>query len=131
MKFSELLNSGFFASVATLLSALATSIGLIYKLRKPLARWFGLNDLQLQLAENNRRISELVTESRNEHREMRIESLRTHILLLISDYPDNVEAIESAFTEYKELGGNSYVAHMVADWRKLHYREKINQRRKK
>lgn len=131
MKFSELLNSGFFASATTLLSALATSIGLIYKLRKPLARWFGLDDLRTQLAENNERISKLSVESRNEHRQMQMESLRTHILLLISNYPDNVEAIESAFTEYKELGGNSYVAHMVADWRKLHYREKSNQRRKK
>jgi hypothetical protein len=49
--------------------------------------------------------------------ELRLETLRTRILLNIHNTPFKAEVIEEDFEEYQQLGGNGYMNGVMIEWR--------------
>lgn len=56
-------------------------------------------------------------EIRNEIKSSNVDSVRTQMLLLISDYPDDVQEImKCAEIYFKEMGGNWYMTSIFKSW---------------
>lgn len=97
----ELLSLEFITTIASFI----TAAGVIFSASRRGKKWF--------FREIHSRIDELGDLAKNLQRESR----RLEILMLIKDYPENKEAIENAFSYYKNLGANSYVDGEVKNWR--------------
>jgi hypothetical protein len=50
--------------------------------------------------------------------ENQVSSLKLSILTAIHHSPHEKQEIEDDFAEYKRLGGNGYIEHIIAEWRK-------------
>jgi len=59
-----------------------------------------------------------IDEIENELIENKKHRLRIEILMLIKDYPQNIQVIEDVYASYKACGGNFYVDTLVGEWKK-------------
>lgn len=60
----------------------------------------------------------LIKPATDDTKELFLGQKRQELLFLIHAYPKNMEKIETVYTEYKALGGNSYIDGIVLSWRK-------------
>ena len=97
-------------------AAIITALGVIIGASKHGRKWLLKpldNKLSAHIANINKTVDHLGKKLSNQQREGR----RIEILMLLRDYPNNVEAIEGAFSYYKKLGGNTYIDRLVEKWR--------------
>lgn len=77
--------------------------------------------------ETNRRIQNVEDTVSTNRRNI----IKMELLSLIRNEPQRAESIENLFTDYRNLGGNSYVCEIVEVWREIHERNVIKERIKK
>lgn len=53
---------------------------------------------------------------------------RQELLFIIQTEPHRVETIERIYSEYLEMGGNSYISDLITVWRENHARPEIKDR---
>ncbi len=77
--------------------------------------------------ETNRRIQNVEDTVSTNRRNI----IKMELLSLIRNEPQRAESIENLFTDYRNLGGNSYVCEIVEVWREIHEKNVIKERIKK
>lgn len=100
--------SGIFAIINTMLS-------------RKTARGDKQEEIKKELAELKANTEKEIAEIKTEVQENRLDMARIQLMLLMSDYPDDVSEIMKAAEKYfVTLGGNFYMDTLFAKWLKAH-----------
>lgn len=116
-------------ATVTLLVALLSSSGLIGGIfsiintiiSRKTARGDKQEEIKKELAELKANTEKEIAEIKTEVQENRLDMARIQLMLLMSDYPDDVSEIMKAAEKYfVTLGGNFYMDTLFAKWLKAH-----------
>lgn len=116
-------------ATVTLLVALLSSSGLIGGIfsiintiiSRKTARGDKQEEIKKELAELKANTEKEIAEIKSEVQENRLDMARIQLMLLMSDYPDDVSEIMKAAEKYfVTLGGNFYMDTLFAKWLKAH-----------
>lgn len=116
-------------TTAAVLVALLSSSGLIggifsiinTVISRKTARGGKQEEIKKELAELKVSTEKEIAEIKNEVQENRLDMARIQLMLLMSDYPDDVSEIMKAAEKYfVTLGGNFYMDTLFAKWLKVH-----------
>lgn len=116
-------------ATVTLLVALLSSSGLIGGIfsiintiiSRKTARGDKQEEIKKELAELKTNTEKEIAEIKTEVQENRLDMARIQLMLLMSDYPDDVSEIMKAAEKYfVTLGGNFYMDTLFAKWLKAH-----------
>lgn len=116
-------------TTAAVLVALLSSSGLIggifsiinTVISRKTARGDKQEEIKKELAELKASTEKEIAEIKNEVQENRLDMARIQLMLLMSDYPDDVGEIMKAAEKYfVTLGGNFYMDTLFAKWLKAH-----------
>ena len=116
-------------TTAAVLVALLSSSGLIggifsiinTVISRKTARGDKQEEIKKELAELKVSTEKEIAEIKNEVQENRLDMARIQLMLLMSDYPDDVGEIMKAAEKYfVTLGGNFYMDTLFAKWLKAH-----------
>lgn len=78
-----------------------------------------ITDLQTELNKHIKADARNWTKRNKENREMKLQLLRLQLLNLIQHPPvDSENTIDTLFTQYKKLGGNSYICSIYDNYKK-------------
>lgn len=83
-------------------------------------------EMRKEFTEQNSKIQGMEAILKDVHKR----TLRNEIMNLITNHPENVDAIEGAYEEYKNFGYNGYLQELVNSWRKATVKKKVQRKRR-